>query len=644
MAYEPVVKAITVLNDAFKYSLASGAKQVEQPPEIKVPLRAHQSAILREMEIRERELSRGMDLSGSRLYSRFSFLGDGVGVGKSLMVLGHIARLKRMERLKSIPLLDPHSTRQIYSLHEDTFGNDLSEVGSLIIVPHTLYRQWQTYIKEQTTLTFLGVQTKKVLTEEKADDLMKKIKEADVVLVSNTLYGTIQEYATKKKIIWRRVFLDEADTLHIPSTRPMFQTQFTWLISASWSNLLFPNISHYMPQPVLQTYLNNVATDQETKQFLKSAFQYNANHNSTYVFARYYVMSTTFLREFLHSVNPLRGRLVLRCREDFVKESITLPPIHIRNILCRASVLQRVVANAIPAEVRSLLHAGDVQGALEHLGVKSEDSMSLVKAVTENRHKELDRLRKTYDFKASLEYATPQAKENALKSLKEKIGSLEEQIKQLKERIENYKEEMCPICFDEPQNPTLTPCCSRLFCAACILTSLTTQHTCPLCRATIAPSGLRGLSTKAVTPTNEIVNPSEPQLLKKTEQLLELIRSTHNAKFLVFSRYDNPFLQISHEIESMSVAVKQVRGNKDVIASTLKSFQKGETKVLLLNSIEAGAGLNITAATHIVLLHAMTHEEEKQILGRAYRLGRTEPLEVIRLLHQDELANVHSQN
>jgi SNF2 family DNA or RNA helicase len=327
-----------------------------------------------------------------------------------------------------------------------------------------------------------------------------------------------------------------------------------------------------------------------------------------------------------------------------VKESITLPPIRIRNIHCKASVLQRVVANAIPSEVRSLLHAGDVHGALQHLGVKSEDSMSLVKAVTENRNKELDRLKKTYDFKSSLEYATPQAKENALKSLKEKIASLEEQIKQLKERIENYKEEMCPICFDEPQNPTLTPCCSRIYCAGCILTSLTRQTSCPLCRAQISASGLRSLSTQQHEVKNEIVDPNAPpEPLKKTEQLLELIRSTPNGKFLVFSRYDNPFLQISQEIESMRIAVKQVRGNKDVIASTLKGFQKGDTKVLLLNSIEAGAGLNITAATHIILLHAMTHEEEKQILGRAYRLGRSEPLEVIRLLHPDELQHIHTQ-
>jgi hypothetical protein len=642
MAYEPIAKAIRVLDDAYKYSISSDSQQGEQPPEIKVPLRPHQRAVLYEMEAREKALSMGLELSGGRLYSRFSFLGDGVGVGKSLMVLGHIAQLKRLPRLESIPLLDSNSTPHIYSLHENYYGMDLSEVGSLIVVPHTLYRQWQTYIKEQTTLTFFGVQTKKMLEEKNPDEIAKKIREADVVLVSNTLYGSLDEYVASKKMIWRRVFLDEADTLHIPSTRRMFHTRFTWLISASWTNLLFPNVSHYISQPILDSYMNNQQIDADTKIFLRANFQ--QSHTSTYVYARYYVVSASFLSCFLRSSNPLRGRLVLRCREEFVKESITLPPIHIRNIMCRASVLQRVVANAIPSEVRSLLHAGDVQGALQHLGVKSEDSMSLVKAVTENRNKELDRLKKTFEFKSSLEYSTPQAKETALKTLKEKISSLDVQINQLKERIENYKDEMCPICFDEPQTPTLTPCCSRIFCAGCILTSLTRQSSCPLCRANISAQGLRNLSTQVTVAANEILDPnSPPELLKKTEQLLELIKSTPNGRFLVFSRYDNPFLQISQDIETMHVAVKQVRGNKDVIASTLKSFQKGDTKVLLLNSIEAGAGLNITAATHIILLHAMNHEEEKQILGRAYRLGRTEPLEVIRLLHPDELHHVHTQ-
>jgi len=644
MAYEPALKSIQCLNDAYVFSLRSNAETVEQPQEIRTPLRTHQKAVLCEMEKREQMLSSGMELNGAKVFSRFAFLGDGVGVGKSLMILGHIARLKYLPRVSNIPILNNHSTSQMYSLHEDTKDKNLGEIGCLIIVPHTLYRQWQTYIKDQTTLKFLGIQTKKILEEEQ---IMTKIREADVVLVSNTLYGQLEDIVERNNSIWKRVFYDEADTLHIPSTRPLAKTRFSWLISASWTNMMFPNQSLYITNATLTElttrYSQSMNIQPELVTMLRNALQ-SSNHGN-YSYIRFYFVSTPYFRDFVCTYNPHRGRLVLRCSEDFVKESIQLPPITVRNIQCRASVVQQVVAHAIPGSVRSLLHAGDIAGAMTELGVKTEEPMSLIQAVTENRNKELDRLRKTYEFKASLEYSTPQAKETALKNLKDRIASLEEQIKQLKERIENYKEEVCPICFDEPQKPTLTPCCSRIFCAGCILTSLTRLTSCPLCRANIHASGLRNVATEPVL-KNELIDPSaDPTegspILKKTEQLIEILKHKPDGRFLVFSRYDNPFLQLTTEIESLNITVKQVKGNKDVIAATLKSFEANKTKVLLLNSIEAGAGMNITAASDVILLHAMTHEEEKQILGRAYRLGRKEPLSVTRLLHPEELQNLH---
>ena len=637
MAYDPIGKFVSVLNEAYKGSLSSDATQCDQPTEIRIPLRSHQKAILYSMAQRESKVSVGMDLCGAKLFSRFSFLGDGVGVGKSLMVLGHIARLKTLPVLPAIPHLDLNSSSQLYSLRDNLFARDLSDSACLIVVPHTLYRQWQTYIKEQTSLTFLGVQTKSVL---QSDTLIRKLKEVDVVLVSNTLYGNLQDLADTNRLIWKRVFFDEADTIHIPSTRPRATTRFTWLISASWANLLFPNVTQY----ITNVYLNTVPTNPLLDDALKHQLQILKTQSPThgpYIYMRYLVVSSTFFRDFVGTNNSLRGNLVMRCRDEFVRESITLPPINIRNILCRPSILQQVVANAIPADVRNLLHAGDIKGALDSLGVKPEEPMSLIAAVTENRIKELNRLRLTFTFKSALEYATPQAKEAALKSLKDRISSLEEQIKGLKERIENYKTEICPICFDEPQTATLTQCCNRIFCGSCILTSLTRATTCPLCRTQISASGLRAVAAGPVPSVTADVKAEEPQLLKKTEQLIQLLKTSPKGKFLIFSRFDNPFIQLSQEIEAMNLTVKLVRGNKDVIAQTLKTFQKGDTNVLLLNSLQAGAGLNITAATHVILLHAMTHEEEKQILGRAYRLGRTEPLDVIRLLHPDEM--IHAQ-
>jgi SNF2 family DNA or RNA helicase len=110
---------------------------------------------------------------------------------------------------------------------------------------------------------------------------------------------------------------------------------------------------------------------------------------------------------------------------------------------------------------------------------------------------------------------------------------------------------------------------------------------------------------------------------------------------LIFSRFDNPLNSIGQDLAVENIRPAIVHGNKDVINRTLESFRKGDTRVLLLNSVMAGAGMNITEATHVILLHAMNHEEEKQILGRAYRMGRQGPLHLIRLLHPDEITETH---
>jgi SNF2 family DNA or RNA helicase len=330
----------------------------------------------------------------------------------------------------------------------------------------------------------------------------------------------------------------------------------------------------------------------------------------------------------------------LRCTDEFIQQSISLPVLHRSNIICRAPITQRIVSQIVSPEIQQLLHGGDVAGAITALGVKTEDTTSLIDAVTKNIQKELVRLRATYEFKSSLEYASVTAKEFALKSLEEKIQRAEESVKNIQERIEGFKQEMCPICYDEPNEPLITPCCSRIFCGECILKCITRTPACPMCRSDIQIKRLtKVVSTKDTTQIVSSTAPVEPEdpLEKKSDALLRLFRDNPEGRFLVFSRYDNPFTTMEESITSLGIRVKQLKGNKDAVASTLRGFQAGELRCLLLNSHYAGSGLNITAATHVVLLHAMTHEEEKQILGRAYRMGRTSPLHFIRLLHSDEM-------
>jgi len=288
----------------------------------------------------------------------------------------------------------------------------------------------------------------------------------------------------------------------------------------------------------------------------------------------------------------------------------------------------------VNTEIQELLHAGDIQTALEKLGVNNTSQSSLITALCETREKDLDRLEKTLAFKESMEYATPRAKEEAIASLKTKITSIKEQITSLKQRILHVKDEICAICFEEPKVPTFVLCCERLFCGQCIVTAIQCKPACPLCRAPLDFHRLRQIDSEG-SPEKEAVE-IRPKNPKKKEALLKLIKETQGGKFLVFNRYDNPFLELEGELLQSGIRVATVKGNKDHISSTLKQFERGEIQVLLMNSMQAGAGMDLKSATHVVLMHLMKTEEERQIIGRAIRLGRNEQLNLIRLLHEGE--------
>lgn len=620
------------LHTVYTNSMKDGAPTIEAPEgALKVPLHLHQKTVMSRMEELESDLTKGMKVGNDRLFSNYGIIGDSVGAGKSLMVLGHIARMNEIAPLERHSSIHSSSTPTMFSI-STKYYTDISEAGCLIIVPHTLFRQWGSYIEDQTNLKHFSVARHSQLH---TPTFIEKVISANVVLVSNTLCKPFLLACAESQIKWKRVFIDEADTIHLAglSTPPF--ARFFWLITASWANLIYPNNSLYIDRHYLDTHIFNAETRYP---HLQAHFTSRlAYQNSYYIVEFMRVKSVAFFKELVSLSHPGRSQVVLTCSDELIKKSISLPPLIRQVIWCKSSITHQIVNNSVSGPIQQMLHAGDITGALDSLGVKGKDTKSLIEAVTANLQKDLERLEKTYAFKESMEYSTPQLKEAALQALKEKIQRAKESINGIKERIKNSMDEICPICYDEPTDHLMTPCCSRVFCVKCLLLSIATRPECPLCRAAIHPSKCTKLLLKD---SNEILDEgvvkTEGVLLKKHEALLRLIRENPTGKFLVFSRYDNPFDEITKSVADLGVQVRNLKGSKDTIASTIRSFDSGAVRCLLLNSQYAGSGLNITAATHVVLLHAMTHEEEKQILGRSYRLGREGPLTFIKLLNKGE--------
>lgn len=625
--------SVNKMLDIYEQPLINGLTEESEislpPPHIKLPLRPHQLAMINAMEKKEQSAINGFTIDNETHYSQFAILGDRVGSGKTLMMLGHLSNLKCLaeaaEPQNTFARVHEYSKTKFWSkkpVHDvECSGN------TLIIVPHTLYHQWKHAIQQQTNLSFLEVKTLKAFEKP---DFFKHIKERDITLMSNTIIKHFMSEAPRHQIQWSRIVFDEVDSIQFTSTVPMPSGNFYWLITATWTNFLFQGLYMYMTE----TYLNrrmSTGLNHELAMMLQND-QVTNGHN---YYSRYEIKSGPFFSHFL-TKHPNRGHLVLRTSSAFMEQSWKSPPIIESRIQCQAPIQHRLISQFVSGEVQELLHAGDIQGALEKLGVVNTSQSSLVKALCETREKELDRLEKTLAFKETMEYASAQAKDQAIASLKSKIQSINEQIASLKQRILHVKDEICAICFEEPKVPTMVMCCSRLFCGECIINCIQRSTSCPLCRAPLGYKSLKQIDTELKSEDsteNTIVVPEKPS---KKDALMKLICDTKDGKFLIFNRYDNPFLEIEGKLLEKGIRVASVRGNKDHISSILKQFEKGDIQVLLMNSTEAGAGIDLKSSTHIVLMHNMRKEEERQIIGRAIRLGRTEPLNLVRLLHETE--------
>lgn len=622
-----VKEYIRHLHTVHTNSLTDESPTVEAPEgSIKLNLHLHQKIVLKRMETFEAEMSRGKLTRNEIMFSNYGILGDSVGAGKSLMILGHIARLPHLAPLNYHKSIMPSSSSNLFSISTNVYS-DISEANSLIIVPHTLFRQWSDYITKQTNLSHFCVAR---VNQIDSPEFFTNLFAANVVLISNTLMKTFFQKA--KDVKWKRIFLDEADTIHITSSHSMPVARFYWFVTATWINMIYPNNTLYLDRHYIE---ENIFNPESRYKHLYDHFKSRIGTNTYYIVESLRIKSVSFCKDILSSSHRNRSAVVINCSKELIEKSISLPPLHKQIIWCRSLLTHQIIKHAVSNEIQQMLHAGDVASALESLGVKGQDTKTLIEAVTANLKKELERLEKTHAFKESMEYSTPQAKELALKSLVEKMERTKASIKGIEERVQNFATEVCPICYDEPNDHLITPCCSRVFCAPCILFSIARNPECPLCRGPIHPSECKKLLLEN---TNAIVNdaPKEEILLKKNEALVKILGDNPEGRFLIFSRYENSLENIKASIDSVGLETRQLKGSKDTIAATIRAFDSGSVKCLLLNSQFMGAGLNIVGATHVILLHAMSHEEEKQILGRSYRLGRKGPLTFIKLLNKGE--------
>jgi hypothetical protein len=112
-----------------------------------------------------------------------------------------------------------------------------------------------------------------------------------------------------------------------------------------------------------------------------------------------------------------------------------------------------------------------------------------------------------------------------------------------------------------------------------------------------------------------------------------------NKKVIIFSDYSNIFKRIEDICINHNVLYTDLdKGNIQDIDKSVNEYKFGNAKILLSNSNLFGCGMNFENSDEILFVHMMTPEMEKQVIGRAQRLGRKKSLNIIYLQYQNESA------
>ena len=591
--------------------LNNDSPKTETPKSITVELKEHQKTSLYQcMSLEDGDIS----VADSIIRSRVGILSDNVGSGKSLTILSLIAEKSKLTKTKY--MCNYASTMGLVNNFTVDQTVNAAENMNIIIVPHHITTQWENYIKDNTTLDYYIVKSKKTLGK------MLETGFPTILVLSSS--WTKEFYKNHYNLNFSRVIIDEADVIKV-SAFPKFRATFYWFITSSYQNLIYPRGQI--------KYVNDSGEISDIYNW-DTGFRY-----TTYIGG---LTSTGFIKTVFYDICShlnVINKLIVINDDDFIKQSFTLLSPIINMIRCNDPNLYKILDGIVNQDILNKINAGDIKAAIKSMKCVKTGEENLVCLATQELKINLNNLKIKFDSTSQMIYASDTSKDDALEKINKSIIETEKKIESINSRLtDNF---CCTICYDEPENRSIAKCCNQTFCVECITIWLAKPNinNCPFCRTQITSENLIVVSDN-MDDKLEMIEPTKNQAFKN---LLQDLINKPDSKILVFTEFDGSFNKImdTFEYNSMIPRYSYVKGSGASITKTIIRYrQKNDAsdsiQMLLLNSRFFGSGMNLENTTDIIIYHNMNDGLNKQIIGRAQRPGRTTQLNVWRLCNQNE--------
>jgi SNF2 family DNA or RNA helicase len=552
-------------------------ERIEQPADLNIKLFPHQCVSVYDMETLERTRKIELhDVNNSYYSTDFGILGDIPGYGKGLSVVSLVLRDKMpwdVSVCHTSSSIESYGELLRFYSHHSTRKRVKT---NFILASPNLIEQWKEYFGfvEKGKLSVKEISTRKDI-EDGID-----YKKWDVLIVSSARYNELMNIIGTE-IVWKRFIFDDAASTYI-SNMSCIRAGFTWFITATYQSLV--NI--------------------RSKGYIRDFFRF---------------FDSRILRH-----------LVIKNPEEFCKSSFKMPEIIEINHQCANPRVLSVLRNHIDSDVQMMLSAGDVKGAITRLGAGISSSDNLIEIVSK-RHKE-----KLTHARMSLDMWQSRTGAHALKEVEmwnKRIDELNNLIAELDKKYKEVLSEDCSICYDTINVPTMVKCCQNIFCGSCIIECLKNGSKCPMCRSIVNTKELIYIVANKEDEHDEKKEEIKREIiLPKQDKVVEIIKKglerDPKKKFLIFSSFDESFQIIKNALTESHMKFAEISGTKATRDLKIKNFKDGKIPVLFLNAAYNGCGLNLQSTTDVILYHEMPPHIRTQNIGRAMRIGRSEPLTV----------------
>jgi hypothetical protein len=399
----------------------------------------------------------------------------------------------------------------------------------------------------------------------------------NILISSTNLKNFIKEYKIQNI---NRLLIDEVDTINIPNM-PHINSKFTWFITGT-------------PK------LNRVK----------------------------YPRNTGFIKNIFLNFTDIEFNLcVVKNNVEYIKKSFNIEDYEEKFYKCIPTFNTEGLKNIVSKTILEMINANNYSGAIELLGGNIDNQDDIIDLVSFDIKKKINNKEKKIIYINSLHISDIEKKEK-INTINKELESLNIQLESIKERLSNIDKDNCSICLDKFNDP-VTLECTHTFCSFCFLQCIahSIHNRCPTCRKPINLDKILKLNN----------NPKNKNILTKNKTIIKILEENKGKKFIIFSNYYNSFMLLKDEInQKLEMSFRILKGNSVSIANYIELFNNGKIDILFLNSKDSGAGIDLSNATDLILYHKLSSLDEKQVVGRAQRIGRKNILTVHKLFNINE--------